>query len=459
MRIITVGSFSRLLLGPIILVLAIVILAISCQEEVILTQLDGVSEIIALDNGNNGDGSDIEVNFRKQPVSDAVGKYRVLILKNTAASSFTLDQALSATSNQYEEEITDEVFPLRGIQISSDMADTDGDLITSGVPYRVAVVSMPKDDLTHEPIMNISNDTYSLSLNNQVEDLSREMQSGAGSLAIDHDGNLIMAGYNIIDDLFGDTDEVSQMHMIRPDGQTIPFKGELPLLGGNHFDNHGNYYQSVLATGELIKIDPQGNTSQIEVEGKGLLRPDGVYADDLGDLFIIDAGSSKIIKIDQSGESSEFVDVGGRPRGITGDEEGNLYISMNNREGQILKITQEGQVSEFTTIPTFVPQDYTLEFIMWTGYITYFENHLYVAGTSTDRIYKIDLAGQVEVFAGSGTRLLPRGGASTAHFNRPMGLAFSSDGQFLYVSGCLDIAPQHTQATAPSLVYAIEIVE
>ena len=160
-----------------------------------------------------------------------------------------------------------------------------------------------------------------------------------------------------------------------------------------------------------------------------------------------------------SRSSSVFAAGSNCPRGITGDENGNLYISHNDESGTITKITSDGTVSVLATIPTHKPATYPLEFIMWVGYITYHKGNLYVAGQSTDRIYKISLEGEVSVFAGSGQRGIPRGGALTADLNRPVGLAFSEDGNRLFVSGCTDVVPQHTQASTPSKIWEIQVVE
>ena len=157
------------------------------------------------------------------------------------------------------------------------------------------------------------------------------------------------------------------------------------------------------------------------------------------------------------GTSTRVTTVEPGVRGITGDEAGNLYVTVNREAGKVMRIAPNGVVSIFAQVPTFVPSDYGLPFIMWVGYLTYHQGDLYVAGTSTHRIYKVDGSGEVSVFAGSGVRLLPSGDALTANFNRPMGLAFSADGTRLFISSCMDTAPNHVQASAPSRIYQIEL--
>ncbi|MEO0734516.1 MAG: hypothetical protein AAFZ52_16895, partial [Bacteroidota bacterium] len=229
------------------------------------------------------------------------------------------------------------------------------------------------------------------------------------------------------------------------------------FLGGNAIDSQGNLYVANTNKGEILKLSPDGTIGILEHTGESLFNPDGIFINAEDHIFVADRINGAVIKITPDGISTRLALVDSGVRGLTGDEAGNLYVTINREEGQILKIAPNGAVARFAQIPTFVPSDYRLPYIMWVGYLTYHQGDIYVAGTSTDRIYKVDGNGAVTVFAGSGVRLLPSGDALTAHFNRPVGLAFSADGTRLFVSGCLDTAPYHVQASSPSRIYQIEI--
>ncbi|MBX2871163.1 MAG: hypothetical protein KTR30_03660, partial [Saprospiraceae bacterium] len=229
------------------------------------------------------------------------------------------------------------------------------------------------------------------------------------------------------------------------------------LLGGTAFDSQGNLYVAHTTGRQILKIDPAGMVESLNHTGVKLVRPDGIYINAKDEIFVADRQTGGIVKILPNGESSVVATTQSGVRGLTGDEAGNLYASINREEGLIFKITPDGQSEQFAQIPTFVPPDYVPRFAMWVGYLTYHQGDVYVAGVSTHRIYKINDTGEVTVFAGSGTKLLPEGDALTAPFNRPMGLAFSPDGTRLFVSGCLDVTPQHVQASRPSRVYQIEL--
>ena len=66
--------------------------------------------------------------------------------------------------------------------------------------------------------------------------------------------------------------------------------------------------------------------------------------------------ASAIIKMDPTGVSSLFASVVNNLRGITSDEMGNLYISHDNQDEIITKISTDGSTSLFANIPTFRPE-------------------------------------------------------------------------------------------------------
>ena len=54
-------------------------------EEETLSPIDNVSNITVQDNGNSGNASDIEVNFRKQTETTEIREYRVFLSKTNNA--------------------------------------------------------------------------------------------------------------------------------------------------------------------------------------------------------------------------------------------------------------------------------------------------------------------------------------------------------------------------------------
>lgn len=432
----------------------------TCTDESALPALEGIQEIEAQDNGNRGNASDIEVFFRKQFETNDIQEYRIFAIKSDKAAAFSLEDANAMSTEKYTQVDINETYPIKGKVLAADAKDTDGDLITERVLYRFAILTVAKDKKQFKNTLVVDEDDFELKTNNLIFDYSKEFEAGSGSLSIDKEGNLYMADFNVIyraGSPFLQTE--FPIHKIEKNKTVSTFSGPYRMLSGNAFDSQDNLYQSELYGNQIIKTDLSGTASIVIVENMDLLSPDGIYVDDEGNIFVASETDGTIIKILPNGIASVFAKVGDAPRGITADEQGNLYISHNHESGKISKISPEGAISVLANVPTFKPETYPLDYYMWLGYIIYHEGNLYVPSIGAHQVYKVSLEGEVELFAGSGTRGIPRGGALTADLNRPIGLAFSTDGTSLYISGCTDNIPQHTQASRPAKIWELRILE
>ncbi len=435
---------------------ALTLLLAACRKEDPV-ELETTDMIVAADIDNKGNGADIEVNFRKQFEINGVLEYHIFVIKAADADTYDIPKLTNLDADRFTVARPEEIFPLQGKVLTESARDTDGDLIVEGISYRFAVLSLPRNRDNHLPSLTISQDALTLSKNNIVHRYGNELEGGAGCLSIDSEGNLAMTDYNILWELFDTDDQSSRVYRWSHDAPDIVVD-TLPPLAGNAFDKNDNFYQSIPGQGRIIRISQNSEVEYVEMNQPLIQEPDGLYIDEKN-IYVADRKTGAIFKIDGNGDVTLFANVGENVRGITRDENGNFYVSINSQEGIIKKISPDGNVSQFAVIPTFIPEFYELRYIMWVGYLQYHEGHIYVAGLSTNQIYKIDAQGTVTTFAGSGKRLVPRGGALTAHLNRPMGLAFAPNGKSLYVSNCTDIVPQHTQASRPSRVYRIELVD
>ena len=438
--------------------LAILLLQSCDDPEVLAPPLDGVSDIQVFDNGNSGNGSDFEVNFTKESVTANIAEYRVFFVKS-GEPDLSLEEANGIPLERYTSAHPDDIFPISGVRLSTDAKDTNGDLITGADSYTVGVLSVSADPKGASNALILHDSEVQLTLNNLILDFTQEMDAGAGSLALSASGDLFMGSYDIHAHLGDWQDEAFPVYKISPTGSVSIYSDPYRLLGGNVIDGNGNLYQSILFSNEVLVFDPGGSVETILLEDIVPRFPDGVFVDANNNVFIIDKNTGRIFQVVNGNSPEFFASAGPDARGITGDAEGNLYISHNRQDGQISKITPAGEASTLGNVPTLLPEGYTLEFLMWVGYLTYYEDFLYIAGMSTHRIYKMSLTGGVEVFAGSGERGIPRGGAITADLNRPIGLVFSEDGSRLFVSGCTDVTPSHTQYTRPAKVWEILLVE
>jgi len=420
--------------------------------------LPSVSNIEVSDNGNAGDGSDIEVIFEEQSDQSNIQEYRIVVSKATSTNNLNVDFVSNLDARSYAGESPDEVFPVRGITLLSSTTDTDGDPIKEGTGYIVSVLTVSKDEILSSNFLTVDNRVFTLTQNNLVSNYTIQFDGGAGSLVIDNDDSLYMGHYNIVDHLSGVEEEVYPVYQIGETGAVSEYITNLPLMTGSAIDSKGNLYHSLLFKEEILKIE-NNSTTRIGTGNRFLTSPDGLYLDNEDNLFVVTQNIDHLLKIDQNGEVEIIARIPESPRGITGDYNGNIYISHNHKNGIITKVTKEGEVSVLAQIPTFKPESYVLDYLMWVGYISFFEGALYVAGMSTDIIYKVNLDGSVENFVGSGLRGIPRGDARTARLNRPIGLAFSKDGKKLYISVSADIEPRHTQSTTPAQIIEVSLLE
>lgn len=439
--------------------LLLLIPVFGCQPETQADLLESVRDLSVRDNGNEGDASDIEINFEKQFNPEVIEVYRIFLLKagKTAEQDLSFLQSLSEA--HYTEVLPADIFPVQGKALNASMLDTEGDPITEGPAYRAALVSIPENPELWSPSVTYSEEDLILSRNNLVSIFSNPLEAGAGSLAGSAQGRFAMAAYDVVADLVESSDELSPIHFFDRNGSFNESNQSFSFMGGSAYDSQGNLYIAHTSGGEILKVSPTGAIDTLVHTGRELSEPDGIFIDSHDVIYVADRENGAVIRISPTGVSELVAVSDPGIRGLTGDEAGNLYATINRQDGWVIKISPDGQTTRLAQIPTFVPPDYLPPFISWVGYLTYHEGNLYVAGTSTHRIYIIDDAGSVNVFAGSGTKLLPNGDARTAHFNRPLGLAFSADGQRLIISGCTDTSPQHVQASRPSRLYQIELVE
>lgn len=429
----------------------------ACFKSMPTEKVEEASEVKARDNGNQGNASDIEIRYHQFGL-DQISEYHIFIIKAENVLDHDIKYLQDLGPSSFMVAGPNDVIPSRGKRLPIDLVDSDGDEIIENRPYRAAVISLPLNPETHLPCIAYSEQDLILKSNHLVSNFSVDFEIGAGGLGVNDDGTVLMASYHFINDLSDSEFYSSNFVLFDSDGTADISVEDFPYLGGVGTDKAGKFYISNTAKGEIIKVSTTGDFEIVEYEGVDIINPDGIYMDESENMFIADRSGS-IYKITPNGISTFVVNVGEGLRGLTGDGNGNLYATTNTEEGKIIAIYPNRQTRTLATIPTYVPSDYLAPFKMWLGYLTFKDGLLYVAGTSTDRIYTVNMNGEVGVFAGTGERQIPYGDILTADFNRPMGLAFSPDGKTLYVSGCEDTVPLHTQASTPSRVYRIELVE
>lgn len=112
----------------------------STREVLIKTKALTISNIVARDINDFGDGRDLEISFNRADDESTVNHYRIMVVKSSKANSFNLTAANRVSSNHYT------TVPKEGRNIkrtlTANSVDTDGQLIQSDISYSVFVLSV-----------------------------------------------------------------------------------------------------------------------------------------------------------------------------------------------------------------------------------------------------------------------------------------------------------------------------
>ncbi|RXJ02940.1 copper amine oxidase N-terminal domain-containing protein [Anaerobacillus alkaliphilus] len=115
------------------------------------TVVDTVSNVVAEDIANAGDGSDMQVKFNKLPNESTLQEYRIMVVKTDQANSFNLIAANNVHSNNYTR-VTKTGSNITQ-RLASTTRDIHGNLIRPSEPYKVFVLA----------VSNVSGDRNTLS--------------------------------------------------------------------------------------------------------------------------------------------------------------------------------------------------------------------------------------------------------------------------------------------------------
>jgi len=257
----------------------------------------------------------------------------------------------------------------------------------------------------------------------------------------DASGNIYMGDFG--PDLNGAGQRV---YIITSQGDVDVFASGLNGASGNDFDAKGNLFQSSITGGFISKITPTGTATTFVSDG--LVGPVGIAIDSEGNLFVANCGNNTIQKVTKDGVSTTYSTSGllSCPNGIDVDSEGNLFIA-NFNNGSVVKIAPDGTTSIFAIIPGNN-----------NGHLLLQDDFLYVVARGLHRIYKVNMSGQAEVFAGSGDRGNDNGTLEDASFSLPNDIAFSPDGKKMYVND-VDLNAGANNIISPVIIREIDIIE
>ena len=246
-------------------------------------------------------------------------------------------------------------------------------------------------------------------------------------------------------------------------------EAQLSYPRGVAVDGAGNLYIAGASNNRIRKVDSTGTittvagTGEFGFGGDGgpatearLAAPQGVAADGAGNLYITDAFTHRIRKVDSSGTITTVAGTGElgdggpaveaqlrSPQNMAADGAGNLYIADSGNH-RIRKVDSSGLIS---TIAGTGERGFggdggpavQAQLAIPRGLAADGAGNLYIAEDSDHRIRKVDSAGVITTIAGTGERGFGGDGgpAVQAQFTYPRGIAADSAGN-LYIADTLN---------------------
>ena len=277
----------------------------------------------------------------------------------------------------------------------------------------------------------------------KVSTVLDNIEAGTGGLNVDSDGNLYTADFGWR--LDGKGKGGNRLYKVSPDGKKATlFCKSLRGGSGNTFDSKGNLFQSNIGANSISKIAPDGTTSVYCKQG--LRNPVGLVFDKQGDLFVCNCGANTIQRVSPDGTSKVFCKSSllKVPNGITMGPDGMFYV-CNFGNGDVVQIDQNGNASKLATLPRNN-----------NGHLIFHRGYLYVIARTDCRVYRIDLAGRVVPFVGSGKRGKKDGEPMASSFSLPNSLIISPDGKWMYINETSPTSGDH-RILGPSRIRRVEL--
>jgi len=172
-------------------------------------------------------------------------------------------------------------------------------------------------------------------------------------------------------------------------------------------------------------------------------KPKGVSLDSLGQLILADTSNHRLRQVDLSGNISSLFSSAGlglnKARQIGLDSAGNLFIADTGHH-RVRKLTASGQVSTAagTGSPGYSGDSgpaISAKLNKPSGVAVDSAGNIYIADTDNHRIRKVDVAGIITAFAGSGIAGYSAGGAApptNAKINGPTGIYAAPSGSIYF---------------------------
>jgi sugar lactone lactonase YvrE len=249
-----------------------------------------------------------------------------------------------------------------------------------------------------------------------VRTVAPELAGSVGGVAVDKLGLIYVADFG------------EQVFKITPDGRVSVFATGLYGASGNAIDSQGRLLQSSFLGDWVSRIARDGTQT---VVARGLAGPVGIAVNSDDSFVVCNCRGNSLSLVASSGAVTRFAasPLLNCPNGITRQPDGTYYV-VNYSDARVLKVSPKGQVSEFAVLPGG-----------GNGHITSAGGDLYATSFQGHRVYRISLAGEVTLVAGTGSVGEQDGTAADATFSWPNGIAAGPTGDRLYVNDFVNRFP------------------
>lgn len=189
------------------------------------------SQITATDVSNNHNGLDLEVSFAKANDEQKIAEYRVIAVKANKANGFGVNDANSSSYFKSVAPTGNDIVTL----LKETSKDSDGDIISEDVPYKIYVLSVP--DLVNSFSSNLppSSDTIILQSSVGIEELHRPSIVFANHRLTPLDGHSIQ--HVSVLDMSGKV--IAEVKQLPRDGIAIKGAKGVYIV---HYENNGSIY-------------------------------------------------------------------------------------------------------------------------------------------------------------------------------------------------------------------------
>jgi sugar lactone lactonase YvrE len=235
-------------------------------------------------------------------------------------------------------------------------------------------------------------------------------QGRLGGVAVDQSGNVFVSN-------FGAT-----VWRVAPDGSVTTLASTLRGSSGNAVDSEGNLLQASFLEGRIVRIAPNGSTS--DLVSSGLDGPIGLTVADDGSVYVCQCRRNSVARVAPDGSVSEFASSEDFdcPNGITIGPDGALYVvSFNN--GYVVRVDKSGRAARFATVPDGR-----------NAHIAHARGAFWVTKIEANLLYRVDADGQATRYAGTGELGFDDGTVGEAPLARPNGIAVLPEGDGLVVN-------------------------